>query len=624
MTDSRLPGTFPDLDVPPDFAAAMGRFSRRAVDLIAHGSDYPAYVEAMHDEHAKVVKYNAFMDWPQALTYARAIWKHTPQPALGYAPPPLPEPERNAPCPCGSGRKYKHCCLPLAQSIPPFDMIFLPLLLQALPKKRWPELAGSRISIDMLASAACEFQDEGNWAVVIALLEPWFKQDGDFIARREILFDVLLDAYGEAGNPRKKERLLERAIRVGDAAIRSAALQRRASMLCDQRDFTGAWQAFAQAQRANPDAISLSHLEVTMLLQEGRTHQARERSRFWIKRLEAMRDPELADLIELLRGLGERGMAAMADQMFEMEPDLAGLRDALQSAPPVACLYTLDPGNDETGPLRPKPALRKALAAWAEVSSAVAHSPLQSLMQDEADDLGDIRDWLPTLAAHPVLWNAFEVLDAMVSALRDEYGETFAQTLAAVLLDRAERLLREVLRANDAEGKRFEWGWLENRPALHLLGERIAFEMDKAADSDQLARLEWIVLTLNPNDNQGFRDVLMRAYLRDGSIDSALALSGHYPEDFAAMRYNRALALYAANRKDEALATLHDAVKDSPKLLAWLLQTNPRPPAQGSIGIRIGGDEEAWLYRRYTLDLWQQLGAVDWLRAHARDLKKSR
>ena len=27
-------------------------------------------------------------------------------------------PSRNAPCPCGSGRKYKHCCLPRQQGDP--------------------------------------------------------------------------------------------------------------------------------------------------------------------------------------------------------------------------------------------------------------------------------------------------------------------------------------------------------------------------------------------------------------------------------------------------------------------------------------------------------------------------
>jgi tetratricopeptide (TPR) repeat protein len=625
MTHFDAPGSLPDIDIPPEFNLAMSRFWRRAMELIVQGCNFHAYVEAMRDEHAKIVKYtDGFTEWPQALILARTLWKHTPQPALDYANASLPEPERNASCPCGSGRKYKHCCLLLAQSMPAPDANWLPLLLQTLPKKRWPELAESRVSIAVVAAAAYEFHENRDPASVITLLEPWFRQDGDFIGKREMLLDALLDAYGDAGNLRKKERLLERAIKVGDNVMRSDALQRQASMLTDQRDFAGAWRAFTQAQRANPNAVSLSHLEVTILQSEGRADEARERARFWIKRFEAMRDPELADLIALLRDLGERGMAAMADRMLNAEPDLANLREALRNAPPVACLYTLDPGEEECGPLRPTPVLRQALAAWTGASATVAHSPLTTLMQDAADGLGDIEDWLPVLIEHPELWNAFEMHDAMFAALRDEYGEIFMQAWALPLLDRVERLLHEVLRANHSEGRRFEWGWLENRPALHLLGERIAMDMDKPADAAQLARLEWIVLILNPNDNQGFRDVLMRAYLHAGRIDDALALSDRYPDDFAAMQYNRALALFAANRRDDALAVLHNAVKDAPKLLAWLLKANAKPPASGRFGIQVGGDEEAWLYRLHTLELWRKLGALDWLRECARVLKKRR
>jgi tetratricopeptide (TPR) repeat protein len=614
-----------DENIPPDFSIALHRLWRRAGSVIAGGCEYADYILAMRDEHAKIVKYNdGFMDWPQALAIARMLWKQTPNPACGYACPSLPEPERNAPCPCGSGRKYKHCCLPLMQAMPTPDINGLVLLLDALPKKRWHELAGSRVSVAMVEAAAFELGEKRDTRSAIALLEPWFKHDDAFVAKRESLLDALLDAYGDAGHARKKTRLLERAIAAGDHVIRSAALQRQASMLADQGDYAAAWQTFTQAQRADPHAVSLSHLEVTILLDQGRTDEARDRARFWVKRLEAMRNPDLTHLIALLRDLGERGKAAVTDKMLEWNPDLAELDEAYRHAPAVASLYTLDPGDDETGPLRPKPALRKALQAWARCSTGITHSPMEALMSEEVDDVGDIEDWLPALREQPSLWNAFEVLDVIVATLKAEHGATFVQTLAYPLLDRAEQLLREVLKTNHAEDKRFEWGWLENRPALNLLGERIALDMDRPADPEQLARLEWLVLTLNPNDNQGFRDVLMRGYLQNARIEDALALSDRYPDDFGNMRYDRALALFAAGRRGEALTALRDAAEDSPKLLAWLLKTNPKPPRQGQWGIRVGGDEEAWLYRQNTLRLWERLGAMDWLRACAKELASRR
>lgn len=614
----------PDENIPSDFDLAIHRLWQRAGGLIAEGCDYPAYIAALRDEYARIIQYTEFLDWPRALATLRLLWKHTPHPACGYVCPSLPEPERNAPCQCGSGRKYKHCCLPLIQTMPEVPINGLMLLLDAMPKKRWAELVDSRVSVPMVEDAALEFLEAGDTASVIALLEPWFKRDEGLVIKRATLLDVLLDAYDNTDHARKKARLLDRAIAADDNVIRASALQRRATMLADQGDYAAAWQTFAQAQRTNPHALSLSHLEVTLLLDEGRTDEARARAQFWIKRLEAMHDPNLAELIALLRDLGERGNAAMTDRMLEWNPELADLHDALQHAPPVASLYTLDPGEEDVGPLQPQPVLGKALQAWVQCSTGITHSPIEELMHEDLDDVGDIEDWLPVLREHPHLWNAFEVLDAIVTALQEEYGATFIQTLAYPLLDRSERLLREVLKGNGAGDKRFEWGWLENRPALHLLGERIALDMRKPADAVQIARLEWLVLTLNPNDNQGFRDVLMRAYLENSRVEDALALANHYPNDFAGMRYNHALALLAAGRRGEALMMLRDAVEYSPKLLAWLLKANPKAPKQGKWGVVVGSDEEAWLYREDTLGLWQRFGAMDWLRACAKEFSRRR
>ncbi|HET8898727.1 MAG TPA: hypothetical protein VFN09_08170 [Rhodanobacteraceae bacterium] len=88
------------------------------------------------------------------------------------------------------------------------------------------------------------------------------------------------------------------------------------------------------------------------------------------------------------------------------------------------------------------------------------------------------------------------------------------------------------------------------------------------------------------------------------------------------MQYNHALVLYALNERDKALTALQSAVDDSPKLLAWLLKDKPRPPRLDPIGFTLGGDDEAWFYRQETLSLWEQLGALDWLRSCAKAIKR--
>jgi tetratricopeptide (TPR) repeat protein len=603
-------------DLPPEFPRALDELWDQCVGMIARGIDYPHYVNALSVMYAR----DDVFSWPVALAVARSVWRQTPQPALNYGLPPLPTTERNAACPCGSGQKYKKCCLALEHDLPMGQVNFLPVLLEYLQRRRWSELAGSRIAPDMVAHAAMELNAGGFAKEACTLLEPWFVADADFHAGREVLFDALLDAYGQLQRPRKKAQLLARAIEVGDRRLRSAALQRQASIASDNDDHAGAWRCFAEAQRSDPQSPSLSHLEVTLLMSEGRHAEARERARFWAHRLAAMRDPELEHLVAFMRNIvthGEQGMQQMA---LDNQPDLRELSDLLQTAPAIASAYTLEPSDEEAGPLEPTRAMAKALHAWEQHAGSNSHSPVFGGGGGGAG----IALWLPELRQQPQLWNAFEVLDTIVAAIDELNMGMLTVNLARSVLDRAEQLLREVLRANHAEGKRLEWGWLQNRPALNLIGQRIAIDAGQTPDAAQVARLEWLVCELNPNDNQGFRHALVRAYLHTGRVADALALTERYPDDFAAMQYNRALALFAAGQSDAAVGALGNAVAAHPKPAAWLLKANPKPPRQDGWGIAVGGDEEAWIYRQETLALWQQLEAMAWLRQVMRALGKKR
>lgn len=596
-------------------------FWRHCVGLIVRGLDYPSYLNGVKLAHAHLpaeVRDETF-PWPAASCMAREVWRQTPNPAAGFGPGSLPATGRNEPCPCGSGRKYKQCCLLLEHDMPKLEMNLLPMVLGVLPRRRWAELAGSRIHPDMVFDTAQQLNREQREKEACALLEPWFVDDADFHAQREGLFDMLLDAYTALPKPRKKAQLLDRALAVGDRGLRSAALQRKSTMLADAGDYVAAWDLFGQAQRADPASTSLPHLEITLLISEGRQSEARERARFWAHRLAALRDPELDGVIAFMREVAEHGEQALTQVMLDSEPDLQELVALLQAAPPVAAQYTLSPSDEEAGPLKPKPALKKALRSWDAVTPQIGHSPL---FDDAAAGPAAMADWLPVLLQQPILWNAFEVLDTIVETMRAWRAELLIDTVVLPVLDRAEQLLREVLRVHHAEDKRLEWVWLENRPALSLLGNRIAIDWEDPPSEPSLARLEWLVRTLNPGDNQGFRHLLVRAYLHADRIDDALTLCESYPDDFAAMKYNHALALFAASKPDLALTALREAVDEYPRPLVWLLKSSPKAPAQGEWGVLTGGAEEAWIYRCDTLALWQKLGAMDWLRDGAKAFRK--
>ncbi len=591
---------------------------------IARGDDYATYARRMAEQLPDVLPVQT--DDPDdaerrahlALMLARMVWKHCPHPAHRYAAAPLPVPERNAPCYCGSGRKFKECCLPLEASLPNEPMNYLVALIEHLPKSRWHELAGSRVSVDMMTELIVDWQGDRRDADSIALLEPWFKDDRHFSERYEPLVDMLLTAYANVHDTRRKIALLDRAMALGDKAIRGNALQRRASMAADSGDYRTAWTLFQQAQRMHPDSPSLSHLEVTLLLSEGREPEARDRARFWAARLARTADPAFDNLRGFLVSVAEKGHGALLEFAGTVDPNIEMFKDYLGNAPPIASLYALDPQDGSAGPLTPGPRLERVITQWRECFAYddLSLDELGDLddEDDEADDWARAGEWLPLLKQHPELWNCFEALEDIVSALCDLPFADVGRQLGESVIGRGEALLREVLRANDAEGLRLEWSWQQNRAALQLLIDRIVPGMDGVSDDATVACMEWMVNTLNPHDNQGFRMQLMRIYLERNRLDDALALAGRYPDDFASMRYNSALALFALGRVDDAAAALRAAVAESPKLLKYLLATDPKPARLQGFGVTIGGNDEAWLYRQDHLALWQRHGALEWAR----------
>jgi len=245
------------------------------------------------------------------LAMARAVWHASPLPALNFVCPRAASLERNSVCYCGSGVKYKQCCEMLARDVPLRNVNLLPQILAYVPRTVWKKLPASRVEIDRIAHTAQQWLQGGDEKSALALLEPWLAEDDSFVARRELLFDLLLNLYFDLNKPRKKAQLLDRAVRFGDKTLRSGALQRLASMASDKGDYARAWDLFNQARQIDPDAVSLSHLEVTMLISEGREEESRHCAALWIQRLSRLRDPELRPLIDVLRQLQQGGAEAL-------------------------------------------------------------------------------------------------------------------------------------------------------------------------------------------------------------------------------------------------------------------------------------------------------------------------
>lgn len=240
---------------------------------------------------------------------AYELWNTTPIPENHFRPRKLPCPERNAPCPCGSGRKYKQCCGGVdrpALTQPPDDM--LARVLEHLPPERLGELVARGAPPRVLAEIAEHWFDEARYDEVAGLLEPLFANPARLDERVAPAASLLIATYAQQGREDARDALIERLKKAPDRGLRSLALQREASILADRGEFPGAWRAFRAAQRLDPQDPTFAHLEVLLLMAEGRKEEARSRANLWAADLLA-RSPgkEYLPMIEALHAIVDAG-----------------------------------------------------------------------------------------------------------------------------------------------------------------------------------------------------------------------------------------------------------------------------------------------------------------------------
>jgi tetratricopeptide (TPR) repeat protein len=136
-------------------------------------------------------------------------------------------------------------------------------------------------------------------------------------------------------------------------------------------------------------------------------------------------------------------------------------------------------------------------------------------------------------------------------------------------------------------------------------------------DEEGAAQLAARMLQLNPNDNHGFRSLLMNRWLRAGDVQAALSLSRNYPDDTTVdLRYGEALAHYKLGDLARASAALAEAIDTNRYVLEYLADDRVKQPELSPHGVRPGGRDEAWLYAQEARDLWRADPAVlSWLKA---------
>lgn len=608
-----------------------------------------------------------------ATNFGRSIWNAFPLPGNGFRPRPLPMPGRNDACPCGSGRKFKRCC-GSGPAPPGLDSgVMWPLLIRKLSSDVLDgAIVSGHIPASALIGAAMDYGNENRPRLAVKLLEPLFDDQLRHCDENgEYAFDMLLSFYTDLGWSKKKTRLLERVIATaGRSPLRAGALQRLAAIRMDEGNFVGSWEAFKFAQRDDPDAPSLGLLEVQLLLAQGRRDVASDRARFWVRRLRSLGFPETEGVLPLLdqiaqspeRALGQLGIEIAGGAGARLLDWLGRVADRAIPVHSVSDEPSHIIGDDDRGVETaladrllelgvPEEDVSDVIADMdipdepeefpipdSESNYLLAPSSVQSLELDwhevfplgkpfSVNLLGPDNDiwspavedvWMSCLEANEEAFDSLDILDDLANAVQAHEQSLmtgFDELLLQPLLRRAREIIQSAVSQHD--GARLAWVCMENRPALRCL-VNLAFLEERLGNERAMFNIAEQVLALNPDDNHGLRCMIINdRLLRDDNI-GALRLAEQYPSDLNPdIAYGHALALFRLGRVDEANAAIHEAVIDLPKVPRYLLARRVKKPKIDSVGVRMGGDDQAWLYRQEMRDVWEATpGAFDWLKGH--------
>lgn len=606
----------------------------------------------------------------------RAIWNGTPLPGNDFRPRPLPAAGRNDPCPCGSGAKFKRCCgeAPPPPRIDARDV--WPIVVNQLePAALERAVASGRAPLEAVVALAEQAYEEDRPKAGVRLLEPLFA--GELRRRCDAVHDhaltLLCNLYDELGHDRKKRTLLDRVTAEAPRSpLRSGAYQRLACMAMDAGDSAEAWRRFRAAQQDDPEGPSLMFVEIQLLLSEQRHEDARERARMWRTRLRKRGAEESEPMLVFL----ERVIDSPDTAMAKLGIELAGAGRALSARLPelegralpryrvVDCgeLEPATPDDTERAVLdhlrrlgvsadereRVSRELLHELAALAQAGPDEAAGdaprvyrfvapaelagveagwhdvfPLEKPFGTQPLPLAAPDPWEPEIEAewaaflerHPEAFDSLDVLDDLATAA-DLHPATAARVdehLQTQLLDRAEAIVCTAL--GDGPPPRMPWADPYNRPALRCLLRAYLLRYERGERSGAIERAERL-LALNPDDNHGVRHSLINLALREGLNERALELAEACgDEPVPDSRYGRGLALIRMSRLHEATAVLEDAVRDLPLVARYLTRQRAAQPRLDPAGIRVGGKDQAWLYRDDMRDVWLETqGAIDLLR----------
>ena len=161
------------------------------------------------------------------------------------------------------------------------------------------------------------------------------------------------------------------------------------------------------------------------------------------------------------------------------------------------------------------------------------------------------------------------------------------------------------------------WGILKTRPYMRARQELADLLRDADRTDEAIGHYE-AMLDLNPDDNQGIRDLLLACYLMQGDLDGARRLFDENEDDGSAtFQWSRVLERHLAGDEAKAVTLLAEARKDNTFVEPYLAGRKRMPSALP--GYYSPGEESEAKYVAVNLrPAWKGHQASEaWLKAQA-------
>lgn len=169
-----------------------------------------------------------------------------------------------------------------------------------------------------------------------------------------------------------------------------------------------------------------------------------------------------------------------------------------------------------------------------------------------------------------------------------------------------------------AEGVGHFWGIIETRPYMRArLG--LANALEDLGRTDEAVGHYQELLRLNPDDNQGVRDILLPLFLETGRDAEAGALLRQFEQDGSAVwAYGWALWAFRQDRDSEAARKrLREAIRANRRVPDYLTGEVEMPEVLPE-SYAVGSEEEAILCADTLWEAWEAApGALHWLEDHS-------